>query len=46
MSPNLIKTWNTTFQATENYTEEDSCIIMDQFKGNDTKFCRVTKIND
>lgn len=47
MSPNLTvnKTWNTniTFQETE-FNDEDSCIVMDQFKGNETKFCLVIKI--
>ena len=48
MSPNLTvnKTWSTniTLQGTE-FNDEDSCIIMDQFKGNETKFCLVIKIS-
>ena len=40
------KTWkiDITFQEIA-FQYEDSCIVMDQFEGNATKFCLVIKIS-
>ena len=45
MPPNLTsdKTWkmNITFQEIE-FQDDDSCTVMDQFEGNETKFNLIT----